>query len=193
MSSYTVFRDVSFALRTLLWDAMKDDAMVNVFIQSEQAIGFADPASAIQAGGPSVSLWLYAVNIDEFRRNDPPTRIAEAEWRYPPLPLVLSYLITPLGPRDNPEAAQLILGNMMCTLYANAITILSDPAGPVHEELKIVLAPLTLGELTAIWEALRQPYQLSVAYQIRIARLDIDAELSQARVIERTTAWAGVS
>ena len=66
----------------------------------------------------------------------------------------------------------------MRTLYRNAITVLSDPAGPVYEELKIVLAPLTLGELTAIWDALREPYQLSVAYQVRTARLDIDAPVT---------------
>lgn len=77
--------------------------MVKVFIQSEQAIGFADPASAIVAEGPGVSLWLYATNVDEFRRNDPLTRVTDTEWRYPPLPVVLSYLITPLGPRDTPR------------------------------------------------------------------------------------------
>ena len=89
MSSYAVLRDVSFALRTLLWDAIKDDAIVNVFIQSEQAIGFADPAATVKAGGPSVSLWLYAVRVDEFRRNDPPVRSSDSEWEHPPLPLVV--------------------------------------------------------------------------------------------------------
>ena len=189
MSSYAVLRDVSNELRTLLWSSIKDDVMVNGFIATEQAISFADPAATMEAGDPRVSLWLYAVRVDEFRRNDPPVRVADNEWRYPPLPLVLSYLITPLGPRDNPEAAQLILGNIMRTLYSNGITLLSNPAEPVYEELKISLSPLTLGELTAIWEALRQPYQLSVAYQVRIARIDVPTTVTQPRVIERTDAW----
>jgi Pvc16 N-terminal domain len=190
MSNYSVFRDVSVVMRQLLWDAIKDDPMVNVFIKSEQDIGFADPAATLQAGGPSISLWLYAVRVDEFRRNDPAPRSSDTDWVYPPLPVDLSYLVTPLGPRDNPEAAHLILGHVMRTLYGNAMTVVSNSAGPVFEELKIVLAPLTLGELTAIWEALRQPYQLSVAYQIKMVRLDVDATVPSTRVLERTEAWA---
>ncbi len=189
MSSYAVLRDVSNELRTLLWNAIKDDAMVNGFIASEQAISLADPAATMEAGDPRVSLWLYAVKVDEFRRNDPLVRVTDSELRYQPLPLVLSYLITPLGPRDNPEAAQLILGNIMRTLYSNGITVLSNPAEPVYEELKISLAPLTLGELSAIWEALRRPYQLSVAYQVRIVRIDAAATIPVSRVVERTDAW----
>lgn len=189
MSSYTVLRDVSTELRSLLWDSIKDDTTVNPFITSEQAISFADPAAMMEADGPRVSLWLYAVRVDEFRRNDPLLRVDDTSWAYPPLPLVLSYLITPLGPRDNPEAAQLILGSMMRTLYTNAITVLSSPAEPVYEELKIALAPLTLGELTAIWEALRRPYQLSVAYQVRIARLDSGVTETPRRVVEKDDAW----
>jgi Pvc16 N-terminal domain len=189
MSSYAVLRDVSNELRTLLWSAIKDDAMVNGFIASEQAISLADPAATMEAGDPRVSLWLYAVKVDEFRRNDPLVRVTDTESRYQPLPLVLSYLITPLGPRDNPEAAQLILGNIMRTLYSNGITVLSNPAEPVYEELKISLAPLTLGELSAIWEALRRPYQLSVAYQVRIARIDVPTTVTQPRVVKRTDAF----
>lgn len=191
MSSYTVLHDVTVELRNLLWDSIKDDPMVKAFVPTEQAISFADPAATIEAGDARVSLWLYAVRVDEFRRNDPPVRLADNEVKYPPLPLALSYLITPLGPRDNPAAAQLVLGNIMRTLYSNGITILSNPAQPVYEELKIFLAPLTLGELTAIWEALRQPYQLSVAYQVRIARIDVPTTVKQARVVERTDAWTG--
>jgi hypothetical protein len=192
MSNYAVLGRVSNQLRTLLWTAIDNDPDVKAFIADIQAISFADPAATIAMGGPRVSLWLHAVRVDEFRRNDPPAQVSDTQWTYPPLPLVLSYLITPLGPRDNPEAALLILGNMMQTLYANAITIVSDPAAEVYEELKIALAPLTLGELTAIWEALRQPYQLSVAYQIRIARIDAPVTVTQSRVVENTDAWTSV-
>jgi hypothetical protein len=189
MSSYAVLRDVSNELRTLLWTSIKDDTMVNGFVASEQAISLADPATTMDAGDARISLWLHAVKVDEFRRNDRPVRVTDTEWKYQPLPLVLSYLITPLGPKDSPEAAQLILGNIMRTLHSNAITVLSNPAEPVWEELKISLAPLTLGELTAIWEALRRPYQLSVAYQVRTARIDIPVTTTETRIVERTNAW----
>ena len=76
----------------------------------------------------------------------------------------------------------------MQTLYSNSITVLST-ADPVYEELKITLAPLTLGELTAIWEALRQPYELSVAYQVRIARIDVPTTETQKRIVEKTDTW----
>jgi hypothetical protein len=47
-----------------------------------------------------------------------------------------------------------------------------------------VLCRLTLEELTRIWEALREPYRLSVAYQVRVTHIDSERTLGSGRVQE---------
>src|SRR3712207_8206086 len=53
-----------------------------------------------------------------------------------------------------------LLGKTMQVLYDNASMLLRDPADQIAEELRVVLAPLTLEELTRVWEALQEPYRL---------------------------------
>ena len=43
-----------------------------------------------------------------------------------------------------------------------------------------------LQELTGIWDALREPYRLSVCYEIRLTRIDSLRSLKAARIADRT-------
>jgi hypothetical protein len=54
----------------------------------------------------------------------------------------------------------------------------------VAEELRIILHRHTLKELTRIWHALREPYRLSVGYQV--TRVDSRRQTANARVVELT-------
>ena len=47
----------------------------------------------------------------------------------------------------------------------------------IAEELRIIFCRLTLEELTRIWDALREPYRLSVCYQVRVSRICSGVEL----------------
>jgi hypothetical protein len=107
---------------------------------------------------------------DEFIKNAPPQRVADDTEQFPPLALDLYYLLTPFGP--SAEADLLILGRAMQALYNNARTTLVNAAAKVAEDLSINLFRRTLDELSRVWEALQEPYRLSVCYQIRVTRVE---------------------
>ena len=43
-----------------------------------------------------------------------------------------------------------------------------------------------LRELAEVWEALKQPYRLSVCYEVRVIRIDSERTEVTGRVLERT-------
>jgi hypothetical protein len=43
-------------------------------------------------------------------------------------------------------------------------------------ELKLRLEPLSLEEITRVWEALEGSYQLSVSYEVSVVNIDSDLE-----------------
>jgi len=48
-----------------------------------------------------------------------------------------------------------------------------------------VLCPMTLEELTRIWNALQSPYRLSVCYEVRIALIESEIRQTVSRVMEK--------
>jgi hypothetical protein len=186
MSEYGVMAAVSRALRGILWEAYQPDAVINPIVGSEAAIVFSNPTVAAQDSANRLSLWLYQVTENEFLKNEPPERLND-RVRFTPMPLNLSYLLTPMSPSG--EADHLLLGKSMQVLYDNAIVLLRDQVAGVFEELRIVFARLTLEELTRIWESLQEPYRLSVAYQIRVTRIDSLREQPAVRVVERSIGY----
>ena len=186
MSDYGVLAAVSGALRGLLWDAYEPDPVINPIVGSEAAIVLSNPTVAAQDSANRLSLWLYQVTENEFLKNEPPERVNDA-LRFTPLPLNLSYLLTPMS--SSGEADHLLLGKSMQVLYDNAIVLLRDPVSDVFEELRIVFARLSLEELTRIWESLQEPYRLSVAYQVRVTRIDSLREREAVRVVDRSVGY----
>jgi hypothetical protein len=186
MSDYAVLAAVSSALREILWEAIHADSVVDPLIASESAIVFTNPTGTARDSANRLSVWLYHVSENEFVKNQP-LRPLDGDLEYPPLALNLSYLLTPFG--TSGEADHLILGKSMQVLFDNAVVLLSDPTNNIHEELHIVLARLPLNELSHVWEALREPYRLSVAYEIRVTRVDSTRRLTAARVIDRITPY----
>jgi hypothetical protein len=101
--------------------------------------------------------------------------------QFPSLHLNFFYLVTPFAPTG--EGDHMLLGKTMQVLYDNATVFLRG--NDIVEELRIILCRLTLEELTRIWDALREPYRLSVCYQIRVTSIDSQRIPGHARVIER--------
>lgn len=179
MSNYTVIYAASEALRRLLWEAFSADAQIRAIIGGDSAIVLSNPQVTAQDSSRRLSLWLYQVVENEFVKNQPlqprelPTRQGRPridQLQRSPLALNLFYLVTPfttLGKSD-----QLLLGKTMQVFYDNAIVRLQDDNDRVAEELHLTLCRLTLEELTRIWEALREPYRLSVCYQVRVTRIE---------------------
>jgi Pvc16 N-terminal domain len=187
MSDYGVLAAVSAALRELLWTAYDPDPVINPIVGSEAAIVFSNPTVAAADSANRLSLWLYQVTENEFLKNEPPERVNTDTLRFTPLPLNLCYLLTPMT--SSGEADHLLLGKSMQVLYDNAIVLMRDTVSNVFEELRIVFARLTLEELTRIWESLQEPYRLSVAYQVRVTRIDSLREQETARVVDRVAGY----
>jgi hypothetical protein len=191
VSSYMVVAAVSEAVRRLLWAEFDADGVVRPIVGAESAIVFKNPTETARDSANRLSLWLYQVSENEFLKNQPPVRSNGHEtMRFPPLTLNLFYLITPFSTDTSGEADHILLGKTMQVLYDSSTLVLRDPVNNVFEELRIILCNLSLDELTKIWEALREPYRLSVCYQIRITRVDSQRIPTNARVVESTMGFS---
>jgi hypothetical protein len=184
VSSYLAIAAVSRTLRRLLWEAFQADPLIGGIVSSEMAIVFDNPTDTARDPANRLSLFLYEVTEDEHVKNQPMVRDNGPErTRFGPLALDFGYLVTPFAPSG--EANHLLLGKTMQVLYDNATTLLVDPADDVAEELRVILRRLTLEELTLVWQALREPYRLSVCYEVKVTRLDSLRTATGATVVER--------
>jgi len=191
MSSYMVLSRVSEELRRVLWAAFEADTVVRPIVGSPAAIVFANPTETARDSANRLSIWLYQITENEFLKNQPVARTnGHTTMQDMPLALNLHYLITPFAP--TPEADHRVLGLAMQTLYDNAILPLRRPAEDISEELRVIFCRVSLEELTRVWEALREPYRLSVAYTVRVTRIDSRRTPQRARVVESNNDYGGV-
>jgi hypothetical protein len=179
-----VLAAASEALRRILWESFDADPVIRPIVGSESAIVFTNPTQTARDSANRLSLWMYQITENEFLKNQPGQRADNGHNSMPETPLALNlyYLITPFAPSG--EADHLLLGLTMQTLYDNAIVHLRRPADNIAEELRIIFCRLSLEELTRIWEALREPYRLSVCYQVRVMRIDSRRAAEKARVVD---------
>lgn len=203
MSDYTVVAAVSGALRQILWEQFNADPVIRPIVGSDDAIVFRNPTEAARSSANRLSLWLYHVTENGHAKNQPMQRArqpppppppgqSEREvLQFPAMALDFYFLLTPFSQDPTGEADQLLLGKAMQVLYDNAIVLLRNASNTIAEELRIIFCRLTVEELTRIWEALREPYRLSVCYLVRVMRVDSRRVPSHARVVERTAGFSG--
>ena len=187
MSDYRVISAVSEALRQILFDAFQADAVTQQIVGNLNDIVFMNPTQTARDTANRLSIWLYQITENEFVKNAPMGRAQNPDLqRFPPMALNLHFLITPFatsGQNDNELNDHMLLGKTLQTLYDNAVVLLSD-GGNIVEELRVIFTRMTLEELTRVWDALREPYRLSVCYIVRVTRVDSLREPGGARVIE---------
>ncbi len=181
MSSYLVIAAVSEALRQILWEEFSADSRIARQIQSREEIALKNPTEAAKDASHKLSLWLYDISENPFRRNDTSHRAEGKE--FPALPLNLHYLLTPLSVTG--EADHVLIGKSMQVLSGNPTVFLRDELDDIHEELRVMQSRLSIEEMSQIWNALQEPYRLSMCYEVRAARVDSERALGDARVIER--------
>ena len=127
-----------------------------------------------QGSGNRVSVWLYQVAVDEFSRNAPAAPAdsgtpARSKSAAPPLGINLYYLITPLF--DQPEAEQQALAQVMLYLYENPILAVYQPDVGVNDQVRVTPLPDSLADRATLWQALTEPFKLSMSYIVRTVRL----------------------
>jgi hypothetical protein len=187
VSSYKIISEVSKFLQQTLWNGFKDDAALTQHVPNLNAIVLLNPADAVRDTNRRLSLWLYQVQENEFMRNQLPTRIPQQDdtVSFPPLALNLYYLLTPST--NSMEGDQMVLGRSMQLFYDNSILLLESKEQPgTAEELHLNPCQRDLRELAEVWDALQQPYRLSVCYEVRVTRIDSLRTERTGRVLERT-------
>ena len=62
-----------------------------------------------------------------------------------------------------------------------------------NEQLPVNLEALTIEELSLVWDALSEPYQLSVTYLVQTVKIDSDLEpMKSGIVLERDGEYAQI-
>lgn len=195
MSSYSIIYEVSKFLQETLWAGFDGDSTVTQFVGTQASIVLMNPAETAANTDRRLSLWLYQVTPNEFLQNRPAlrpqprggARSDDDTIQYPPLALNLFYLLTPST--AHPDGDQIVLGRSMQILNDNAVLLLQSAEEPgTAEELHISLCQRSLQELAEVWEALQQPYRLSLCYEVRSVRIDSLRKERAGRVSQRSLA-----
>ena len=188
MSSFRVLAVASEGLRRLLWNSISMDQVTQPLVGTEDAIVFLNPTATAQDSARRLSLWLYHVSEDEHVKNVPAVRLADGSFRMTPLALDLYYLLTPFAASG--EADHLLLGKAMQTFHnTSTVRIVDATAHDVNEELRITLYRRSLDEISQVWQALREPYRLSVCYQVKVTHLDSDRVEQSEPVVNVSGSW----
>jgi hypothetical protein len=96
-----------------------------------------------------------------------------ARQQYPPLSLNLYYLLTPVS--QMPEDNLVILGRSMQVLAANTsirANFLDSWLRPESPEVRVIINPVSLEELTRVWNAFNEAYRLSICYIVQVVSID---------------------
>jgi hypothetical protein len=192
MSDYTVLGALSATLKELLKQNITlspDPALSGVEIH------LLSPKEMQEAGhATGISLWLYKVSRMAEMVNEPPERISANQIARTPLPILLFYLVTPFAP--HPETRHVLLGRVLQVMNDHAILRGADLTGSLKgttDQYRLNLETLSLEELSLVWEALSEPYQLSVTYMVQVARIDSDAEpIKSMPVVMRQATYAQI-
>ena len=185
----TPIQQVTGALMTLLQDRQ---AGLTVVLQSPAEV------TAATNNELRVSLWLYLVSENEFGRNPPATatvssgggarRSLTARTEFPDAVVNLYYLATPLTGLALHD--QEVLNTVIRVFHTHGLiritTDESDLSARRIQDLRITPCRLALEELTRIWDSLRQPYRLSVCYEVRGLHIPSQVEFSTPVVTEQS-------
>jgi hypothetical protein len=192
MSGYLAVNTVSRALRRILATAFEADPMVNSLVGGERGIVFSNPTETARDPAKHLSLWLYRITENEFLKNVPaPELPGHRQSRVPPMALDLAYLVTPFT--SSGENDQVLMGKTLQVLHDNAIVYVRDRLNDVVDEIRVVFCRLPLEEVTRIWEALQEPYRLSVCYLVRVVRIDSTVLDDESVVLEVTSGLTPVA
>lgn len=177
--------DTSETLRSLIEVAFAADVgpggLAAFFGGANTEVSISTPQEMTRLKKQGLSVWLYRVVRDETRLNDPstmrPLRGGGVELVPPPLPLRLHYLMTPLAPTA-PDTEQKILGRVLQAFHARSIlsgALLRGDLTGTEAEIHVRLEPMSLDEISRVWEALEGSYQLSVSYEVTLALIESTA------------------
>ena len=178
MSNNAAIAAVTATLTNMIQAAISADATVS------SGTVTARPPDRARQGGPvnQVNLFLYRTSIDAAWRNQDPPAIRPGESGQPPLPLVLSYLITAYGEDDDEILAHRLLGIAMAVLNDTPVLSRSQIASALPapgsdlqnqvERVRITPDPRPQDEISRMWTTFNTGYRLSVSYDAAVVLID---------------------
>lgn len=192
MSDYPVISAVSQTLRTLLTANITqstDNQIKNVPIELLSPREMQDNHEDL-----GVSVWLYRVSRMADMLNEPPQRIWATQIVRTPLPILLYYLVTPVS--SDPLTRHALMGKALQVMNDHAILRGADLQGILQgttDQLRVVLETLSLEDLSLVWDALSEPYQLSVSYMVQLVSIDSAEQPAQTSpVLEKNTQYTQI-
>jgi uncharacterized protein DUF4255 len=178
MSNHAAIAAVTATLTKMIQAAVAADATVS------SGTVTARPPDLARRGAPGnqINLFLYRTSIDPAWRNQDPPAIRPGETGQPPLPLVLSYMITAYGENDEEILAHRLLGIAMGVLNDRPVlprsqiaSALSPPgSGLEHQVERVCLIPdpIPQDEISRMWTTFSTPYRISATYHAAVVLID---------------------
>lgn len=177
MSNDRAIAAVTATLRNMLFQAVSSDADL-----AGTTVTTRPPDRARQDGTTSnqINLFLYRTSIDAAWRNQDPPGIRPGESGQPPLPLVLSYLMTAYGEDDDEVLAHRLLGvgmqmlNDQPLLSPAAIAAALSGSGleDQPDRVRITPHPIPMDEISRMWATFSTGYRISVSYDAAVVLID---------------------
>jgi hypothetical protein len=190
MSDYSVIAELGDSLLSVLFSELNADSQISSLIDSEDRLSLESPADLENNNSVRLSMYLYRILENPYMKNRFPVDGTGGKLRRAPLTLDLYYLLTPLV--GTPREQMIVLGKTMQVLYDRPILEgmdLSGSLGTTGEAIRLVLNPVSLEELTRVWQALEIPYRLSVCYLARVIILDSEQEQFGQPIVSRRIAY----
>ena len=197
MSNDRAIAAVTSTLRNMLFQAVSNDADL-----AGTAVTTRPPDRARQGGSASnqINLFLYRTSIDAAWRNQDPPGIRPGETGQPPLPLVLSYLMTAYGEDDDEVLAHRLLGVGMQLLNDQPLlspkAIIAALSGSGLEDqpdlVRITPHPIPMDEISRLWATFSTGYRISASYDAAVVLIDNNQPFqAPLPVLARSTADRG--
>jgi hypothetical protein len=192
MSDYPVISAVSQTLKSLLTANITqstDSQVKNVPIELLSPRELQDKNESL-----AVSVWLYRVARMSDMLNEPPQRVAPNLIAATPLPLLLHYLVTPIS--GDALTRHALMGKVLQVLNDHSIVRGADLQGILQgatDQLRVALEALSLEDLSLVWDALSEPYQLSVSYVVQTVSIDSALEpVNTTPVLQKQTVYSKI-
>ncbi len=133
-----------------------------------------------------INIFLYGVYYNPAFRNEPmPGETRSGEHAYPPIPLILKYLITAYGANDDDISGQQLMGQAMSLFHDHPLLGPLDiegivPDSDLHnqiERLRITPDTLTLDDMSKLWTSFQSAeYRLSTGYEVSVVLIESDRD-----------------
>lgn len=155
------------------------------------------PDQAASMSSSTLLLYLYQVLESPTLKNSGPTSSGlsggggtaqSVTVRRDPLALDLYFLIIPATKESSFLDTYLMLGQAGIALHDNGVFTLGDWGAPAEikdVKLQVTMNPLTTTQLFELWEAVNEPYRLSISYVVRTVRIDSQLSTEMRLVSQR--------